>query len=70
MSVNSLLYVTRQQVFCISIGREFPNCGADIEKGMLPYRLRDVGTYRVLYRVDKRCKVAPVHVVNETPVAG
>ena len=40
---NSLLKVTRQQVFFISAGRDFYSRGPATENILSPYRLRDGG---------------------------
>ena len=46
---NSLLNVTRQQVFFISAGREFHSR----ENILSPYRLRDGGTQKSLFVVER-----------------
>ena len=49
----SLLKVTRQEIVFISHGSAFYIRGAETEKVLSPYRLRDGGTYKSLF-VDKR----------------
>ena len=77
----SLLKLTKQEIVFILIGSAFHIRGAETDKFMAPYRLRDGGTYKSLFVAESNtrvarcswsrlfCKLVPVRVVHETSVA-
>ena len=54
----SLLKVTRQEIVFISFGSAFHIRGAETEKVLSPYRLRDGGTYKSLFVAEPNTRVA------------
>ena len=53
----SILKVGRQEIFFIAFGSAFHIRGAEIEKVLSSYRLRDGGTYKSLFVAERNTRI-------------